>query len=228
MEEIINRFNEVAHDYESFKEKIPYYRRMIKVILEILDYYETQESPRRVCELGLGTGELAEKIIESYQPDYFEGVDGSIEMIRESEDRLKSVEVPSEVDLTHSKFLDWNPKRHYDWIYSSLSIHHLQDQDKISVFETIGEAIRDQGLFLLCDLIQRPADFMDLYKFVRKSRMLDEGFSEKEFRERWQKHVTNDVPATLEDVIRWLEEIGFSRVDCTWKDWNRTIIVGVK
>lgn len=225
MEEIISRFDEVAENYDSFKEKIPHYRIMVNVIREILSYYHSKNPPETVCELGMGAGEFAHEIVNDFEPHYFVGVDGSPKMVEQARDRLENSNSDTDLNLINETFAQWNPTEQFDWIYSSLAIHHLQDEAKRKLFKTIYNALTDDGLFVLCDLVKRPDEFMDLFKHVRKERMLEAGFTEQEFQERWQMHVQNDVPADLSDMLGWLNDIGFTSVDCIWKDWNRSVVV---
>jgi monoamine oxidase len=58
--------------------------------------------------------------------------------------------------------------------------------------------------------------------------LLSQGFSEAEVRQLHERVAANDRPAPLVDHLRWLREVGFTRVDCTWRYLKFAVFGGWK
>lgn len=227
MSEALDRFEEVAQDYDSFVEKIPKYERITETLKEVLEQLNRTYSPRRVAELGIGTGDFARWVLEQFEPEFLEGIDGAESMIEQCRSRLEDVR--GEVVLKCTSFEDWTPDQdNFDWIYSNLSIHHLRDLEKRDLYRRIHEALSESGVFLLSDLVRIPENRADLYRDVYWKRLAELGFDESDIRQRWERHKENDVPSDLRAKLRWLKEIGFGTVECLWKDFNRAIVLASK
>lgn len=227
MNQVLERFDAIADDYDSFTEKIPKYDRILETLVEILDQLNRERSPERVADLGVGAGNLAELVLERYKPTFFYGVDGVESMIRQTRSRLTDVK-DTRVELECTTFETWKPDRSYDWIYSNLSIHHLFDSEKRNLYGRVAESLSDGGTFLLSDLVRPPGKRSELYEQVYRARLSALGFDEDEIDRRWQRHRENDVPGELRATLRWLRELGFGTVECVWKDFNRAIILASK
>lgn len=227
MTDPLERFEDVADDYESFVEKIPKYDRIRETIVEVLQQWNREGTPEAVAEIGVGTGGLARFVLERFAPDVFHGVDGALAMLEQAEEQLESFDRPR-VELEHLDFRNWSPSRPYDWVYSNLSIHHLHDLEKRDLFNRIHGGLGPSGRFLLSDLVRIPDKQRELYKRIYWNRLESLGYEETEIEERWKQHRTNDVPADLRATLRWLREAGFGLVECVWKDFNRAIIIAMK
>ncbi|MFB6356508.1 MAG: trans-aconitate 2-methyltransferase [bacterium] len=228
MDDVIDRFDDVAGDYEEFTDTVPNYDEMMRTIGEIFNVWAQEKSPRSICELGTGQGRHTRTIVEQFRPETYVGVDGAQSMIRRTRERFESYDGPTDTTFIQASFQDWTPDQHFDWIFSSLSIHHMEDSEKRRLFEKIHNHLNEHGRFLLCDLTRRPEGLVDFYREVERHRMLQQGLSEEEIQERKEIHVTSDVPAYFDDLVTWLKDTGFNSVDCVWKNFNRVILVGAK
>lgn len=224
MNQVLDRFETVADDYETFTRKIPKYDRIVGTLIEVLDQLNREDTPDRIADLGVGAGNLAELVIERYGPTFFSGIDGAESMIQETRSRLTD-SGGTDVELECTTFESWSPERSYDWIYSNLSIHHLFDFEKRSLYNRVNQSLGNDGAFLLSDLFRTPEKRSDLYEGVYRERLSSLGFNEDEINKRWERHLENDVPGELRATLRWLREIGFGTVECVWKDFNRAIIL---
>lgn len=227
MNQVLERFDAVAEDYRSFTDKIPKYDRILETIVEVFDQLNRERTPRRVADLGVGAGTLAEVVLDRYDPAVFHGVDGVKSMIEQTRSRLGEPG-ETEVHLEQTTFETWEPDGSYDWIYSNLSIHHLFDSEKRSLYGRVNNALTEGGTFLLSDLVRTPGKRSELYEAVYRDRLSDLGFTDEEIDERLRRHHENDVPGELRATLRWLRELGFGTVECVWKDFNRAIILASK
>lgn len=223
--DILDHFDELAAKYDDFKKGIPHYREMMEVIQEVFDQWHRDGGFDTVLELGTGTGQLAKAVVDSYQPDRCRGIDGSENMVAETRDRFDGYDGPTELDVETVEFSEWTPDESYDLIYSSLAVHHLRNPAKRDLFATIHDALNPGGHFLLCDVVRRRSGLMDFYKTIKHHRLLDKGLTEEEAEEHWESHVPNRTLADWENLFEVLEEIGFSAVDCVWRDMYRAVFV---
>ena len=109
---------------------------------EVPRYDELQEetiqavpfSPRRVLELGVGTGETARRLLERYPDAELTGLDSQPEMV------FKARELGIEVRLARME--DPLPDGPWDLVISVLSVHHLTDEQKRDLFRRVREQSR--------------------------------------------------------------------------------------
>lgn len=227
MTQVLDRFEEVADDYESFVQQIPKYDRIVETLVEVLDQLNRESNPETVVDVGVGTGNLAEVVIERFAPDAFHGVDGVEAMIEQARVRLDSI---SSTDVTFecTAFETWQPDGAYDWVYSNLSIHHLHDFEKRDLFDRIQRALTPEGTFLISDLVRIPGKRSEFYETIYRERLSSLGYGDAEIQNRWEQHEEHDIPSELRATLRWLREAGFGTVECVWKDFNRAIILASK
>jgi len=84
------------------------------------------EAPGRVLELGIGTGETTKRLLAAYPDAWVIGLDSDSNMIyrlREEYDELQ-----------HARMEDPLPDGPWDLVISVLSVHHLQDDAKQTLF----------------------------------------------------------------------------------------------
>lgn len=89
------------------------------------------QEPRRVLELGVGTGETTRRLLERYPGAEVTGLDAQPEMV------FKARDLGIEVRLARME--DPLPDGPWDLVISVLSIHHLPDQGKRDLFRRVRE-----------------------------------------------------------------------------------------
>jgi tRNA (cmo5U34)-methyltransferase len=90
--------------------------------------------PRRVLELGVGTGETARRLRARYPDAELTGLDSLPEMV------FKARELGIEVRLARME--DPLPDGPWDLVVSVLSVHHLTDEQKRDLFRRVREQSR--------------------------------------------------------------------------------------
>jgi tRNA (cmo5U34)-methyltransferase len=90
--------------------------------------------PRRVLELGVGTGETARRLRARYPDAELTGLDSQPEMV------FKARELGIEVRLARME--DPLPDGPWDLVVSVLSVHHLTDEQKRDLFRRVREQSR--------------------------------------------------------------------------------------
>lgn len=91
-------------------------------------------APRRVLELGIGTGESAKRILEAYPEAQITGLDSSPEMVFRARELVEDVRL--------ARMEDPLPDGPWDLVVSVLSVHHLTDDEKHLLFRRVREQSR--------------------------------------------------------------------------------------
>lgn len=109
---------------------------------EVPRYDELQEEavravpfpPRRVLELGIGTGETTRRLIDAHPQAEVTGLDSSPEMVFRARELL--------TDVRLARMEDPLPDGPWDLVIAVLSVHHLTDEQKRALFRRVREQSR--------------------------------------------------------------------------------------
>ena len=197
-----------------------------------------------IVELAAGGGILAQAMLEHFPACHYVALDGSETMREQMAQRL----VAYRDRLTIAPFLledqAWRnalptPLR---CVVSSLCVHHLDDEQKWTLFHDMFKRIESGGALLLAD-VMKPATPMIAALFarqyddvVRSQSMAIRGdmsgfeqFQELEwnyFLYDYNDPASYDKPSLLSDQLRWLHEIGYQHVDCFWLQAGHAVYGG--
>ena len=153
----------------------------------------------RVLELGIGTGETAQRLLEANPSAFVVGVDASSEMLAHARAAL-----PSErVELVEARLEDPLPVGPFDAVVTALAVHHLDGPGKADLFRRVSAVLAPCGRFVMGDVIV-PSDPSDVVTPI-------DG--------------VYDIPSTIADQIRWLEDAGLS-VRVHWAHKDLAVLVG--
>jgi SAM-dependent methyltransferase len=111
-----------------------------------------------------------------------------------------------------------------DAAISALSIHHLPDARKRSIFREIRERLKPGGWYINYDPVRAPDSTMEAVwervndRYDPQAPWKRANRTELE-QARYENHVRYMIP--LEPQIQWLREAGFQNIDVFWKrlDW---------
>jgi len=217
MEEVANQFNKIAKDYDSQrKQLIPVFDDFYGFTI---DSIELEDPIPNVLEIGTGTGLLTEMFLEKYPNAKMDLVDISEEMLDIAKQRLSG-----NTNLTfHLKnIMDFKPEegKLYDTIISSLAIHHLSLEEKKEIYSKFGEWIKPEGIFVNAEMIAAETKYLDnIYQKKQMQMALNAGLDkEGEAKAIERMHLDLKVPISLQ--LKWLENAGFSHVDCIYKAYS--------
>jgi len=196
-----------------------------------------------VVELCCGEGLLAHAVLLRHPNCRLLALDGSPGMLARASERL--AEFGSRVELREFDLVDagW---RHFaeplHAVVSSLTIHHLDGEQKQGLFRDIAAALAPGGVFIIADLIQ-PRGRLGVKVAARQ---WDDAVSERSLRERgdlsglakfreldWNDFSSSqpspiDKPSSLLDQLLWLEAAGLVEVDVYWMKAGHAIFGGRK
>jgi SAM-dependent methyltransferase len=194
-------------------------------------------------ELCCGEGLLAHALLLRHPNCRILALDGSPGMLARASERL--AEFGSRVELREFDLVDtgW---RHFaeplHAVVSSLTIHHLDGEQKQGLFRDIAAALAPGGAFIIADLIQ-PRGRLGVKVAARQ---WDDTVRERSLRERgdlsglakfreldWNDFSSSepspiDKPSSLPDQLLWLEAAGLAEVDVYWMKAGHAIFGGRK
>lgn len=205
-------FDIVAQDYDmQRKQLIPCFDDFYGMALDLM---ESSKDTPHILDLGAGTGLLSGMLLQKYPNARLTLMDISEKMLRMARPIFAGTDQVQYVvgDYTKHAFTS-----SYDMIISSLSIHHLTHADKKNVFGTVYKMLEPGGLFINADQVQGKTPETDAYyrerwlDAIHRSGLSDEAISASIERRKV------DINAKLDDQLLWLEEAGFSVVDCMYK-----------
>ena len=183
----------------------------------------------RAVELGSGEGHLAHALLHLWPNASVLALDGSSEML----ELTKRALAPFGDRATTGSFDlgsgEWLPSIDgADAVLSSLCLHHLDDTGKRSLFKSLRARMSGRGALLIADLVApRRAEAHRLFADTWDHFTAQQSHSETGSGELYELFLQTewnvyrypdpmDTPSPLIDQLKWLEEAGFSGVDCFW------------
>ena len=114
---------------EEIRAQVPRYDELQEEAVKALPF-----SPRRVLELGIGTGETTRRLLEAHPGAEVTGLDSSPEMVFRARELL--------TDVRLARMEDPLPDGPWDLVISVLSVHHLTGEGKRALFRRVREQSR--------------------------------------------------------------------------------------
>jgi len=178
-----------------------------------------------VLDLGVGSGLVAEAVLERLPRAKLVGVDFSTPMLELARNRLRrfgsrarlchgDLSRPTEIEL---------PRRRYQAAFSVQTLHHLEDSGKATAIAWMAGLVGPGGLVVVIDRVRvEEALFAD---WQVAWRLVDPAVSGT-----YADHVSElaeagDRPASLEDQIEWMKAAGLTAC-CLHLYGNRAMLVG--
>jgi tRNA (cmo5U34)-methyltransferase len=216
-------FSAHAPRYTALRRRlVPGYDEFYGAVVDVLSL--SAQPPRRVLDLGAGTGLLSARIAEAFPDTEFELLDGSEPMLAEARVRLGDAVAAVHV----ADMADPLPAGPFDAIVSALAIHHLTDADKRRLFSRAREALVAGGVFVNAEQVAGPTDELTaIYNSIWERDCRALGATEEELdgaRERMRHDRCVDVGSQL----AWMREAGFGAADCVYKSWRFAVLAGFK
>jgi tRNA (cmo5U34)-methyltransferase len=114
---------------EEIRAEVPRYDELQEEAVKALPF-----APRRVLELGIGTGETTRRLLDAHPEAEVSGLDSSPEMVFRAREQL--------ADVRLARMEDPLPDGPWDLVISVLSVHHLTDEQKRTLFRRVREQSR--------------------------------------------------------------------------------------
>jgi tRNA (cmo5U34)-methyltransferase len=180
--------------------------------------------PRRVLDLGAGTGLVSAQVLDAFPDARVELLDGAEPMLAEARetlgDRVAAVHVG---DLR-----DALPAGPFHAVVSALAIHHLSDAEKRSLFARVHEVLVPGGVFVNAEQVTAADPRLgEVYLERWAADCRAAGATEEEIQGAVDRGAY-DLPASTEDQLAWLRAAGFAEVDCVYKVWRFAVLAAYR
>jgi tRNA (cmo5U34)-methyltransferase len=210
-----------------------YDRQRRRVIPCFNDFYQTaidlipfnSSDSFTFLDLGAGTGLLTALIISVFPNATAILMDLSEKMLEKAQERFSSNKRVNFLvwDYSHAQFFE-----EYNLIVSAMSIHHLSDDEKKSLYQRVFDALKCEGIFINADLVKGETDTIEQkYHNMWMNWIQKAGLSKHELSEIIDR-MQYDRPSSLSVHLQWLKKIGFQDVDCYYKYFNFAVYSGRK
>jgi tRNA (cmo5U34)-methyltransferase len=219
-------FNSSVEYYDDWMRKaLPNYGDIFSTAAGLITFDATAKI--NVLDLGAGTGLFSGHVAEKYPQANFTLYDVADKMLGVAKKRFAGKSPRFKYVLDDYRRIQG--ENEYDLVISSLSIHHLEDEEKKGLFVRIHELLREPGLFINIDQIRgETARIRETYWNHWLEQVRRAGFPEERIRESIGRRLAYDKDASLHDQLDWLKASGFQDVDCVYKNFFVGVFVACK
>lgn len=218
---VLDAFNKASTDYDKYrKQAIPHMDIYYNTVIKLTENYQNP----KILDLGAGTGILTELLYKQHPQSNITLLDLSTDMLNVAKTKFNN----TKFKYITADYLEYDFTENYDIIVSSLSIHHLTDEEKKTLYAKIYETLNPQGIFINADQVRGSTEHTEkIYKNQDETHLSKQNIPEKE-KQTLRNRRKLDKPATLHDTIKWYEEIGYKNVDIYYKYYRYFVIAGEK
>ena len=223
LDAIREQFEQRAFDYDGLIPRlIPRYHEQHDLILQLIPF-ETN-AHIKVLDLGAGTGVLSSLILQAFPQAKVLAFDMAENMLKICQTNLSAYQ--KRLTLQQGNFAEDDFGNSYDLVVSGLAIHHLDGAGKQRLFHKLFQSMNPGGILLIRDIVTGATPRLtEQYEQLWRQYMK----ASKEDDKIWfQKYLEEDIPSSVEEQTKWLEEAGFADVGCHWRHLNFAIFGGVK
>jgi tRNA (cmo5U34)-methyltransferase len=196
-----------------------------RVQLDLLLGLLRADSPDTVLDLGVGSGLVAEEVLEALPEARLIGLDSSPAMLVLARERL--ARFPGRVELVEADAgaAGGTPSldRRVDAVFSVQTLHNLDPAAHRRALASTAQAMVPGALLVIADRYAAPLELFDAFRVVWERVGAEEGVTPADHVEKLR--VQGDQPVSLSTELTWLQEIGFDAA-CLHCVANRAVIVG--
>ncbi len=221
---IEKHFNLIADEYDVNRSKfIPcfddFYKATTKFITSNID------EPKRVIDLGAGTGLLTYFWYQYCPNSEYILVDIADDMLKVA---IKRFAYAKNISFITENYINNLPDVYFDTVISALSIHHLENKDKIKLFEKIYNNLPSGGMFINYD--QFCSDNLQIDNWFNsywEKHLENSGLTDKDIK-LWKERRKLDKECSVEQEVDMLKTCGFNITKCVYSYQKFSVIVSVK
>ncbi|WP_348268457.1 methyltransferase domain-containing protein [Edaphobacter paludis] len=214
-------FDATASTYDRDRSKlIPGYDSFYRWALDLIH-------PRSmtICELGAGSGLMTRLLRDRFPTAHLYVIDFSAPMLDLAKARLGN---DRNITWYQLDYVTEPLPENLCSIVSSLSIHHIDDADKRTVFKKAYASLKPNGVFVNADQVAGPTSALEArYKALWLQQVRAAGATEQQIEASLYRQ-QEDRCSSVEDQILWLREAGFADADCWFKDNRFAVMAGTR
>jgi tRNA (cmo5U34)-methyltransferase len=219
-------FNASIEYYDDWMMKaLPNYGDIFGTALDLLTF--APGDCNQVLDLGAGTGLFSKHVLEKYPKANFVLYDLADKMVDVARKRFENHAQQFRYVVGDYRKLEEGEE--FDLVISSLSIHHLENEEKRALFGSIFRLLRKGGIFINIDQIRGETPWLrELYWNHWLEQVRASGASEERIQESIKRRTAFDKDALLTDQLQWLKNSGFGNVDCVYKNFFVGVFLAIK
>ena len=221
---IEKQFNLIAEDYDCNRRRfIPcfddFYRETTKFIVSNID------KPKKIIDLGAGTGLLTYFWYQQCPNSEYLLVDIADEMLNVARKRFDSIE---NISYQIENYIYKLPDTIFDTVISALSIHHLEDEDKVKLFSRIYDSLPSGGLFVNYDqFCAEQLEMNNWFNSYWEKHLMNSELTDKDI-ELWKERRKLDRECSVEQEVEMIKNCKFKVVKCVYSYQKFSVIVAIK
>lgn len=200
-------------------------QRMLGLMVSYYLHFIRTGPGKSILDLGCGDGILTHRLLSIDRELAATLIDGSEEMLSKAATRLEGLPSVRAIRASFQEMLGtYDLEGDYDFIVSSMAIHHLTMDEKKRLFKLSYDRLREGGHFLNIDVVLPPSDSMEEWYLKIWQEWMDAertrlGLGDDPFDDVIRRYKDNEdnKPDTLEAQLDALKESGLSHVDCYYK-----------
>jgi tRNA (cmo5U34)-methyltransferase len=202
---------------------LPFRSKFIEVIKSFFKFFISPKQEIMVLDLGCGDGLFIQELLRSFKVKEVVMIDGSREMLAAAKERLDDHAGLNFIRANFQELQANDPlDQKFDFIFSSLAIHHLTLDEKTGIYGYIYNHLTPSGHFLNYDIVLSPgAGLEDWCMSLWRQWIVehpDKNGAEKLIHIPDQYKANSDnIPDRLGTQLNVLKKIGFQNVDCFLK-----------
>ncbi len=201
-------------------------KRTIKLLMDIFQYHFENRENLMFLDLGCGDGVISKILARKYPNNQFELLDGSEIMLNKAKKELQAGNFIFLFRTFEDYIAEDSDELKYDFIYSSMAIHHLDILNKNRLYSKIFRVLKSGGLFLNIDVVLPPSEKSEKWQFRMWRDWMNETLSANNRRDEIGTHDNlpenyknkpENKPGGLFDQLEALRQTGFRDADCFYK-----------
>ena len=209
-------------------------RRMLAILQSFYVHFAQDGKGKATLDLGCGDGIVTAVIADADRTISPTLVDGSPDMIKKASERLSGLKNTRYIRSSFQEmFREDSVGGVYDFIASSLAIHHLTLDEKKALFRYAYGHLKPGGYFVNVDVVLAPNEQLEQWYLSLWRNWIDErtraaGLEGEQFQGVVDGYKDNkdNKPDTLDNQLDALRSAGFRDVDCYYKNGIFTLFGG--
>ena len=200
-------------------------RRLFTILRSFYRHFLKDGKQVKMLDLGCGDGIITHEILTVDNTVSATLLDGSEDMLAHAKERFKKYKDIRYIKASFQEVLAGDIlDTHFNFVVSSLAIHHLTMEEKISLFHKIYNCLDAGGYFLNIDVALSPTETLEQWYLSLWKEWIDEkkaslGIKGNYFSDIVRRYKDNrdNKPDTLKDQLDALTDTGFRDADCFYK-----------